>query len=60
LGAIGYEMVLRATPSATNPDHHSLLIGKQGQIQPTLLDDAAQVLAQEFGKNIVLNPYQQP
>jgi hypothetical protein len=60
LGTIGYEIVLRATPSPNNPDHHSLLVSKHGQIQPTLLDDVAQALAQEFGKNIVPNPYKQP
>jgi len=60
LGTIGYEIVLRATPSSSNPDHHSLLVSKQGQIQAMLLDDVAQALAQEFGKNIVPNPYKQP
>lgn len=60
LAQVGYEMQLRSTPSANNPEHHSLLVAQNGNVFPDLPDAAAQALSQEFAKNIVPNPYQQP
>ena len=60
LVAEGYTLQIQHTPSAATPEHHSLLVSQHGTILPDLPDAAAHALSQEFGKNVVPNPYQQP
>ena len=60
LADVGFGMQLLGTPSVASPDHHSLLVTVHGTVLSTLPDLAALALSAEFGKNIIVNPYQQP
>jgi hypothetical protein len=57
LAAGGFELVLFVTPTPTFPDHHSLAVAKNGNVQPTLADDAADALIRAM--TVVDNPYMQ-
>src|SRR5262249_36195212 len=41
----GYDLILASTPTATNPDHHTLGVGQGGVNLPTLPPSAANALA---------------
>jgi hypothetical protein len=55
LAVVGYELVLFITPTVRYADHHTLGIMKNGQVQQTLDDVAADALLRAF--TVVSNPY---
>jgi hypothetical protein len=49
LSAIGYELVLFVTPTATLPDHHLLAVAQGGQVLLQLPEDAGEALLSGIG-----------
>lgn len=57
LALAGFELMLFKTPTARFPDHHSLAVARNGIVQSTLADDAADALIRAM--TVVDNPYMQ-
>ena len=56
LASSGYGAVLYVTPTHRYPDHHTLTLVRNGQIERTLRDDALDALLRAV--HVVDNPYQ--
>ncbi len=57
LATAGFELILFVTPTPQFPDHHSLAVAKNGAVQQTLADEAADALIRAM--TVVDNPYMQ-
>lgn len=55
LGSVGYELRLYVTPAPELPDHHTLAVLRNGQVEQRLQDEAANALLRVM--RVVENPY---
>jgi len=58
LAAVGYGLQLYITPTPELRDHHTLAVLRNGVVEPSLSDDAADALLRAL--RVVDNPYRQP